>query len=589
MGFLAPAPPPVDVAQWRERPHLARIKPLAQDWAVNGFGTPTAVYLLYVVKLVLFVAGALVLISATTRGLHGLGDLNHWWTEPIVFQKVVVWLVLWEVLGLGCGSMPLTFRFIPPIGGALYWLRPGMVRLPPWPDRVPFTRGTRRTPVDVALYVGVLAACVYLLVSSGGDPLPGRLAGRLDPVAVAVLLALLAALGLRDKVSFLAARPEVYGPLLLIFLFPIHNLIVGGQIVLLCIWLGAASSKLNRHFPYVVSVMISNTPWNRSRRAKASLYEHHPEDLRPSRNAALAAHMGTVIEFGAPITLFASRGGTVGTVAMLVMIVFHIHITSTFPLAVPLEWNLFMIFGLLYLYGHYGSVALSTLDAPLLVILLATSVLVPILGNLLPDKISFLPAMRYYAGNWAASQWLFRKESGAEEKLDRLVPKVAPVVVEQLARVYDRDTAELLLAKGLAFRSMHLHGRALNGLAARAVDDLEAYHVREGELVSGVVNGWNFGDGHLHNHQLVEVVQGFCHYEPGELRVVVLESQPAHVQRHEYRIYDAATGLVERGHVRIADMRTRLPWLEEDPSFPVQVLEGARPATSPPRHSPAAT
>ena len=35
------------------------------------------------------------------------------------------------------------------------------------------------------------------------------------------------------------------------------------------------------------------------------------------------------------------------------MIIFHIHITSTFPLAVPLEWNLFMIFGLLFLFGAF--------------------------------------------------------------------------------------------------------------------------------------------------------------------------------------------------------------------------------------------
>ena len=34
-------------------------------------------------------------------------------------------------------------------------------------------------------------------------------------------------------------------------------MIVASQLVLLCIWWGAASSKLNRHFPFVVSVMIS--------------------------------------------------------------------------------------------------------------------------------------------------------------------------------------------------------------------------------------------------------------------------------------------------------------------------------------------
>ncbi|HWH43899.1 MAG TPA: DUF3556 domain-containing protein [Thermoleophilaceae bacterium] len=582
MGFLTPEPPPVDVEEWKKQPHLDRIKPLAQDWAVNGFGTPSAIYLLYVVKLVVFSAGGFLLIAATTPGIGGLTDLGDWWTEPIVFQKVVAWLVLWEVIGLGCGSMPLTFRFVPPIGGILYWLRRGTVRLPPWPRHVPLMAGSTRTPVDVLLYAGVLAATAFLLVSDG-EAVAGTAAGRLDPVAVGALLALLALLGLRDKVSFLAARPEVYGPMLIIFLFPLEHLFVGAQLVMLCIWLGAASSKLNRHFPFVVSVMISNTPWNRSRKAKARLYKNHPEDLRPSRHAAFAAHMGTAIEFTLPITLFLTDKGFLGTVALVGMIIFHVHITSTFPLAVPLEWNLFMIFGLLFLFGHYGDVPLSTLDDPLLIALLVTtSVAIPILGNFRPDKVSFLPAMRYYAGNWATSQWLFRKDANAEEKLDASIKKPARIVVEQLAGIYDRDTAEVLLMKGLAFRSMHSHGRALNGLVRRAVDDLEAYHVREGELIAGVVNGWNFGDGHLHHEQLLAAVQERCRFEPGEVRVVMLESQPAHIQRQHYRIHDAATGLIEEGWVEVRDMVERLPWLDEAGDFPVRVTRSLRPGAGAP-------
>src|SRR3954465_12113952 len=113
MGFIAPADPPVDVAEGRKQPHLARIKPLAQDWAINGFGTPTAVYLLYVVKLIVFVLAALLIISGTTSGLGGLGDIGDWWTAPIVFQKGVAWLMLWEGVGLGGGPLPLTFRFTP--------------------------------------------------------------------------------------------------------------------------------------------------------------------------------------------------------------------------------------------------------------------------------------------------------------------------------------------------------------------------------------------------------------------------------------------------------------------------------------------
>ncbi len=571
MGFIAPAAPPVDVEEWKRLPHLARIKPLAQDWAVNGVGTPGAVYLLYIVKLAVFVFAGLMIVSATTPGIGGLGSVGDWWTEPIVFQKIAVWVLLWEIVGLGCGSMPLTFRFIPPIGGILYWLRPGTVRLPPWPGKVPLTRGSQRTVLDVFLYAAVLGAAVYLLVW-GDEAVAGTAGGRLDPRAIAVLLGFLALLGLRDKVAFLAARPEIYGFLLIVFLFPLGNMIVAAQIVFFCIWWGAASSKLNRHFPFVVAVMISNTPWNRSRVAKAMLWRDHPADIRPSRVASLAAHLGTAMEFSLPLVLLLSRGGTLGTIALIGMIVFHAHITSTFPLAVPLEWNLFMIFGLLFLFGHYGDVPFSTLSDPLLIVLLVlVGVLIPVLGNFRPDKVSFLPAMRYYAGNWATSLWLFAKDSGAEEKLDHEIQKPAPIIVEQLTRIYDRDTAELLLTKGLAFRSMHLHGRALNALLPHAVDDVEAYHVREGELISGVVNGWNFGDGHFHGVQLLEAIQERCGYAEGELRVITLESQPAHSQRQQYQIYDAATGLIEEGWVEIADMLERLPWLEESWEFPLHV------------------
>ena len=36
------------------QPHLTRLKPLVQDWGVNGFGSPSAVYLLYAFKLVVY-------------------------------------------------------------------------------------------------------------------------------------------------------------------------------------------------------------------------------------------------------------------------------------------------------------------------------------------------------------------------------------------------------------------------------------------------------------------------------------------------------------------------------------------------------
>jgi Transmembrane protein of unknown function (DUF3556) len=557
MGLLDPAPPPFEVSEWRRLPHLQRIKPLAQDWALNGFGTPVAVYFLYVFKILAYAGlGALLIFAA-----------SGWpsWTDPIVFQKAVVWTLLWEVLGLGAGSLPLTLRFSPMVGGFLYWLRPGTTRLPPWPGKVPGTRGTTRTWLDVALYIGLIGAALYLLLS-GGEGAPARL----EPVAVGVLLAFLGALGLRDKVPFLAARAEIYGTLAIIFLFPLTNMVVAAQLVFFCIWWGAAASKLNRHFPFVVTVMISNTPWNKSRRAKKQLYTDHPENLLPSRVGALSAHLGTVIEFTLPLVLILTQGGPLGTIALVGMVIFHVHIFSTFPLAVPLEWNVFMIFGLFFLFGHYADVPWSSVDDPLLLgILGLVCVGLPLLGNFRPDLISFLPSMRYYAGNWATSQWLFRKDTGAEDKLDAEIVKAAPIVTRQLEKFYDPEMIEVLVYKGLAFRSMHSHGRALNALTMRAVADVDEYDVREGELVAGVVLGYNFGDGHFHDHRLLAAVQERCRFGPGELRVVTLESQPAHVQRQRYRIWDAADGLVEEGWIDVREMVRRQPWLVGDEPLPV--------------------
>jgi hypothetical protein len=572
MGFLQPSPPPFDLEEWRAKPYLTRLKLNCQDWAVNGFAPPDAVYLLYVVKLIVYVLGAALVISLTTPGIGGLGDIGDWWTQPVVFQKFVVWTSIWEIIGLGSGSMQLAARYGPIIGGALYWLRPGTVRLPPWPDKVPLTQGNRRTPVDVALYAGILATGVYLLQSNPHD-------GLLSRGGIVVLLAFWAALGLRDKVPFLAGRPEIYGFFLIVSLFPAHNIFVGWQFVMFFIWWGAAASKLNRHFPYVIAVMVSNTPWNRSRKAKAKLYKDYPDDLRPGLPATVGAHLGTAVEFGLPLLLILTHKGAIGTFALIGMLLFHAHITSTFALGVPLEWNLFMIFSLAFNFGHYGDVPLSTLDNPLLIVVLALiGVVIPVLGNLFPEKISFLPAMRYYAGNWATTVWMFRKDTGAEDKLDKGVYKVAPVAVEQLTKLYGTEMAHYFMDKALAFRSMHSHGRALNALVARAADDIDEYHVREGEVVSGVVTGWNFGDGHFHHEQLLDAVQEQVGFEPGDVRVIMLESQPFHIQRQRYRIHDAADGLLEEGWVDVAEMVKRGPWLEESFEFPVDVIRSNRPA-----------
>ena len=107
-----------------------------------------------------------------------------------MFEKVVLYTMLFEVVGLGCGFGPLNNRFFPPMGSALYWLRPDTIRLPPWPGRVPLTKGTERTPVDIALYAALLVMTVVGAVRRRRRPDPALRTGSGDAgvAVVAVVL-----------------------------------------------------------------------------------------------------------------------------------------------------------------------------------------------------------------------------------------------------------------------------------------------------------------------------------------------------------------------------------------------------------------
>ena len=578
MGFMSPELPDVDPDTWQTLPRATRLQVVTRHWAEHGFGTPYAVYLLYLLKIVLYVVAPAAIISLTP-GLGGLGRIGDWWTQPIVYQKVIVFTLLFEVLGFGCGSGPLTGRFMPPIGGFLYWLRPNTIRLPAWPGKVPLTSGDTRTVVDVALYAVVLVGGVWVLLSPGhGGPVTASGdVGLINPVLVIPTIVALALLGLRDKTIFLAARGEHYWLKLFVFFFPFTDQIAAYKLIMLCLWWGAATSKLNHHFPYVVSVMTSNNALLRPKLfnpIKRMLYLDAVNDLRPSRLPKLMAHVGgTTAEFVIPTVLvfFAAdhpwRWFLIGF-----MVIFHLNIISNLPMGVPLEWNVFFIFSLFYLFGHYGAIQATDLRSPLLLALVIVTVAIVIAGNMFPEKISFLPAMRYYAGNWATSLWCFR--AGAEDKIEANIVKSSALVVHQLAKLYGAPTAEVMADKVAAFRAMHTHGRALNGLLPRALggEANEAdYSVREGEVVAGPLVGWNFGEGHLHNEQLLEAVQRRCDFEEGDVRVIVLEGQPIHIQKQWYRILDAKTGVIEAGYVEVADMLTRQPWPEPGDEFPVHI------------------
>ena len=87
-------------------------------------------------------------------------------------------------------------------------------------------------------------------------------------------------------------------------------------------------------------------------------------------------------------------------------------------------------------------------------------------------------------------------------------------------------------------------------------------------IVAGTALGWNFGDGHLHDEQLLAALQKRCHFDPGEVRVVILQAQPFHRGTQAYRLVDAATGELERGYVEVRDCVDRQP---TDHDVPVHV------------------
>jgi hypothetical protein len=280
----------------------------------------------------------------------------------------------------------------------------------------------------------------------------------------------------------------------------------------------------------------------------------------------MLAHFSTAIEGLVPLVLFFSHGGWPTAIAALVMLCFHFGILSSIPMGVPLEWNVFMMFSVLALFVGHAKLGLGDLQGPLPIVLFLVVAGTVVTGNLFPRKVSFLPGMRYYAGNWDTTLWCVK--TSAEEKIAKNIVAIASMPAAQMEKFYgSKETAQMYLYMGYAFRAFNSHGRAMFTLAHRAMagQNEDDYMLTDGERICSTAIGWNFGDGHMHNEQLIAALQERCHFEPEEVRILLLDAQPIHQQRQEYRLVDAATGEFERGYVKVADMVTRQPWDDQVP------------------------
>ena len=466
MGYRTAELPPVELDEFGKMPFFERMKMLQLHWVQYGFGTPKQTINFYVWKIFFYALFGLIICGAFTKGLE-FDNIAGWWDEPILYQKLMVWTILLEILGLAATCGPLAFHFDPPIGGVLYWWQNDTIRVPPYPNHVPFTKGNRRTPWDTGLYKLIVFWLVMMLFLSGEqvDGLPTGSAGVMPQWALVTYCCLIILMGLRDKIVFLSARSEQYVPTMLYFgLFTnFVDMVVAAKICIVVIWMGAGFSKLQHGFSSTVAIMVQNTPWMVSQKFRKATVKDYPNDIRPSRVTHLLAHIGgTTCELVMPLVLLFSPWPWLTWIAVISIWMLHTFIISTIPIAVPLEWNVFFMFcrrvpvrqlptGRGLRGQRHESVAAGDRRD-------ASHSFPIVLGALRPQYVSFLVGMKQYAGNWASGSFSFR-DKAMEDRINERIVKAADNQIDQLEPLFGKEISEIFVQKAVAFRMMHPMGR----------------------------------------------------------------------------------------------------------------------------------
>src|SRR3974377_376139 len=117
MGFTKPDLPPVDPDTFMRQPLMDRMKGLGLRWVEHGFGTPRMVDAGYIAKLLFFYTLGGVVVAPTTSRLPAFWHVADWWTQPIVYEKAVLWTVLLETIGGAGAGGPAAGEVKPRDGG----------------------------------------------------------------------------------------------------------------------------------------------------------------------------------------------------------------------------------------------------------------------------------------------------------------------------------------------------------------------------------------------------------------------------------------------------------------------------------------
>jgi hypothetical protein len=471
--------PPYDPERILQAPFPERVRLVCRTWAAQINPNQPVVLAMYWAKYFFVFIGVWAFFNSFNADYPGFSSPLEWAFSWTAFQKAVTWAIFYELTGLGCSWGPMNARFKPMTLGFRYYLRPGATKLPLFPG-VPVIGSYRRGFLDVGLYAANQLCLLYALVQP-----------EITPALLMPTFILIPLLGVFDKTLFLAARAEHYWVALCVLVFAgADGLWISGCKIVWCfVWFWAATSKVNHHFPSVIMIMMNNGPFF-PKILKKRLFTSYPDDLRPSRFATFMAHFGTATEYMIPVLLLSSQSPLMTTIVLCVMFSFHGFIALNNPSGMPIEWNILMVYGGIFLFGFNpdASVLSMTQEPFLLAFMLFFLAAVPAFGNFVPSKVSFLMAMRYYAGNWAYNVWLFKK--GSEEKLKQLTTSAGTMREQLVEMKLPPEVVDTAMMMALSSRFLHLEGRPLLEALPRAVENIDDYEWMEGEVLGGQVIGW---------------------------------------------------------------------------------------------------
>jgi hypothetical protein len=114
-----------------------------------------------------------------------------------------------------------------------------------------------------------------------------------------------------------------------------------------------------------------------------------------ARSSARSRGQAKIDRDASPTRRAGARSLVAGIVLMLML---RSYITSNVPMGVPIERNFMVVYGACALFWAHADLTVLDLGSiPLAIFLIVALVAIPILGSVMPDRVSFLLAMRYNA------------------------------------------------------------------------------------------------------------------------------------------------------------------------------------------------